>query len=329
LLDLVHPDDHGCAAAFFYALAAERGVRPEVEFRFRRGDGTWLLVEAIGNNLLHDRLVQGIVVTLRDVSKRKALEDGLKRQVQELQQLDQIKTDLVSTVSHELRTPLTAMIGHVELLSQGELGELNLDQVWAVGAIERNSHRLLSLIEDLLTLSKIETGGFGLTMAPTDLRMLVEEISTAMAPAASEHSLEMTFEVGSDVDLMLADRSGLERALTNLLSNAVKFTPAGGKVSLSVARQGQSAVFTVSDTGIGMSAEDKDRLFTRFFRSPAAMSMAIPGTGLGLAIVKKIVDDHRGEIHVDSSPGAGTTVTFTIPLVRMDRPVRAVAATSG
>lgn len=329
LLDLVHPDDHRCAASFFYALAAERGVRPEVEFRFRRGDGTWLPVEAIGNNLLHDRLVQGIVVTLRDVSKRKALEDGLKRQVQELQQLDQIKTDLVSTVSHELRTPLTAMIGHVELLSQGELGELNVDQVWAVGAIERNSRRLLSLIEDLLTLSKIETGGFGLTMAPTDLRSLIEEIRTAMAPVAGEHSLEMTFEVGHDVDLMVADRSGLERALTNLLSNAVKFTPAGGKVSLSVARDGQSAVFTVSDTGIGMSAEDKDRLFTRFFRSPAAMSMAIPGTGLGLAIVKKIVDDHRGDINVDTSPGTGTTVTFTIPLVRMDRPVRSVAVTPG
>ena len=323
LLDLVHPEDHAGAAAFFYALASERGVRPEIEFRFRRGDGTWLPVEAIGNNLLQDRLVQGIVVTIRDVSKRKALEDGLKRQVQELQQLDQIKSDLVSTVSHELRTPLTAMIGHVELLSQGELGDLTLDQGWAIGAIERNSHRLLRLIEDLLTLSKIETGGLGLTLGPTDIRSLVEEIRTATLPDATEHGVDLSLDVGPDIDLVLADRSGLERAISNLLSNAVKFTPAGGHVRLSVSRDDQSAVFKVSDTGIGMSDEDKDRLFTRFFRAPAAMSMAIPGTGLGLAIVKKIVDDHHGTIEVESAPGAGTTVTFTIPLIRTARPVPA------
>jgi signal transduction histidine kinase len=100
----------------------------------------------------------------------------------------------------------------------------------------------------------------------------------------------------------------------NLLSNAVKFTPEGGMVRLRASHDRANAVFSVSDTGMGMSAEDKERLFTRFFRSPTAMAMAIPGTGLGLAIVKKIVDDHGGTIQVESVPGAGTTIEFTVPV---------------
>ena len=109
----------------------------------------------------------GIVVTIRDVTKRKALEEGLRLQVDELTELDRIKSDLVSTVSHELRTPLTTLVGHVEMLADGDFGELSEDQRWAVEAIDRNSHRLLSLIEDMLTLAKIENGGLGLDVAPT------------------------------------------------------------------------------------------------------------------------------------------------------------------
>jgi signal transduction histidine kinase len=124
---------------------------------------------------------------------------------------------------------------------------------------------------------------------------------------------------------VLADASALERVLMNLLSNAVKFTPEGGAVHVRAGRDGSDVVFSVSDTGMGMSAEDKERLFTRFFRSPTAMAMAIPGTGLGLAIVKKIVDDHGGSIRVDSVPGTGTTVEFTIPTATAEAPVAGVA----
>ena len=314
LLELVHPDDFPSADAFFADLTAQPGVRPETEFRLRSGDGSWVNIEALGNNLLQDPRVHGIVVTIRDVTKRKALEEGLRLQVNELTELDRLKSDLVSTVSHELRTPLTTLVGHVEMLTDGDFGELSEDQRWAVGAIDRNSQRLLSLIEDMLTLAKIENGGLSLTVAPTDVQDLFAEIEAAAAPLARAKSIDLRVELSAGVPTVLADRSALERAIMNLLSNAVKFTPEGGMVNLGAWSDQTNATFSVSDTGMGMSADDTDRLFTRFFRSPTAMSMAIPGTGLGLAIVKKIVDDHGGTIHVESAPDAGTTVEFTIPL---------------
>lgn len=313
-LELVHPDDLALAEDFFADLASQPGVRPETEFRFHSGDGRWVNIEALGNNLLQDARVHGIVVTIRDVTKRKALEEGLRLQVNELTELDRIKSDLVSTVSHELRTPLTTLVGHVEMLADGDFGELSEDQLWAVQAIDRNSQRLLSLIEDMLTLARIENGGLGLHVAPTDVGELCAEIEAAAAPLAVTKGIELTVEIGAGVPAVQADRSALERAIMNLLSNAVKFTPEGGAVKLRASHDRTNAVFSVSDTGMGMSAEDKERLFTRFFRSPTAMSMAIPGTGLGLAIVKKIVDDHGGTIHVESVPGAGTTIEFNIPL---------------
>jgi PAS domain S-box-containing protein len=329
LLELVHPDDLPVAEAFFADLAAQPGLRPETEFRFRSGNQTWVDIEALGNNLLQDARVRGIVVTIRDVTKRKALEEGLQLQVDELTELDRIKSDLVSTVSHELRTPLTTLVGHVEMLNDGDFGELSTDQRWAVQAIDRNSRRLLRLIEDMLTLAKIENGGLGLDLVPTDVGDLLAEIEAATSPLARAKSIDLGLEIDAGLPAVLADRSALERAIMNLLSNAVKFTPQGGQVRLRVTGDGPHAVFSVSDTGMGMSAEDQERLFTRFFRSPAAMSMAIPGTGLGLAIVKKIVDGHGGTIHVESAPGTGTTIRFTVPLSTPARPAGGIRSRRG
>jgi PAS domain S-box-containing protein len=323
--DLVHPDDQLRARAFLAALVTHGGIRPETEFRLRSGGGTWVEVEALGDNLLKDPRVEGIVVTIRDVSKRKALEEGLRLQVNELRELDRIKSELVSTVSHELRTPLTTVVGHVEMLTDGDLGELSADQRWAVGAIQRNCERLLTLIEDMLTLAKIENGGLGLDLVPTRVGAVLVEVEAAGASLAEARSINLTVELAGGTPDVLADASALERVLMNLLSNAVKFTPEGGAVHVRAGRDGSDVVFSVSDTGMGMSAEDKERLFTRFFRSPTAMAMAIPGTGLGLAIVKKIVDDHGGSIRVDSVPGTGTTVEFTIPTATAEAPVAGVA----
>ena len=313
--DLVHPEDRPNLDGFFAALFADPTLRPEGEFRVRRGDGTWLPVEAVGSNLLHDATVDGIVVTVRDVSKRKALEDGLRRQVEELRELDQIKSDLVGNVSHELRTPLTTMVGLVAMLGEGDLGVLTAEQLWAVEAIARNNNRLLTLIEDMLTLAKIENGAFALSIEPTGVPELIADLQTTIVAIAEARSIDLAFEVDPGVGVVPADRSHLQRVLENLLSNALKFTPPGGRVRLRVVRDDGNVAFSISDTGIGMSVEDQERLFTRFFRSPTATSMAIQGTGLGLSIVKKIVDDHHGTISVESAPDVGTTVTFTIPLV--------------
>jgi PAS domain S-box-containing protein len=322
LTDLVRPDQADRAHAHYAGVAATPGAGPPMEWDVRRADGSYAPVEAVSNNLLHDRRVGGIVVTLRDIAQQKAFEDGLRRQVQELRELHRMKSDLVSTVSHELRTPLTSILGHTEMLADGDSGPLTAEQAHVVGIIDRNGHRLLALIEDLLTLARVESQGLDVDPRPVDVAALVSSMAESIRPLVAAREQTLTVDVDGNSGNLIADGPLIERALTNLLSNAVKFTPEGGTVRLAVRRDDQGVVFTVSDSGIGISSEDQKRLFTRFFRSSVATVNAIPGTGLGLSIVKQIVDAHGGEIAVDSGPERGTSVCFTIPTGR--RPLASV-----
>ncbi|MGH2809638.1 MAG: PAS domain-containing sensor histidine kinase, partial [Actinomycetota bacterium] len=255
----------------------------------------------------------------RDITKRKRAEQVLKRafehereMVQKLQQVDQIKSNFVSSVSHELRTPLTSIVGYLELLLEEEDGAFTGAQQEMIGIIDRNSRRLLELIEDVLTLSRIESGKFEISPSRLELKSLVDEVSRAVLPMLTSRSLEFAVELG-DVKQVMADASQLERVLLNLLTNAIKFTPDGGRITVSAHREGAMVAVSVADTGIGIAHEDQAKLFDYFYRASAAQAMAIPGTGLGLAIVKNIVEKHGGTVRVESEPGAGTTFTFTVP----------------
>ena len=322
LADLVRPDQLERADVHYTGVAATPGVGAPMEWAVRRADGSYAPVEAVSNNLLHDRRVGGIVVTLRDIAQQKAFEDGLGRQVRELRELHRMKSDLVSTVSHELRTPLTSILGHTEMLADGDSGPLTPEQAHVVAIIDRNGHRLLALIEDLLTLARVESQGLDVEPGPVDVAALVGGMTDAIRPMVAARGQTLAVDVADAPCSLIADGPLIERALTNLLSNAVKFTPQGGTVRLAVRRDDRLVVFAVSDSGIGISSEDQKRLFTRFFRSSVATVNAIPGTGLGLSIVKQIVDAHGGEITVDSGPGRGTSVSFTIPTG--GRPLEAV-----
>jgi PAS domain S-box-containing protein len=314
LTGLFPPEQAPAAEAHFAVVATVPGTGPPMEWALLRPDGARVAVEVRSNTLLDDPRVGGIVVTIHDITEHKAFREGLERQVQELRELDRMKSDLVSTVSHELRTPLTSIVGHTEMLADGDAGELTTEQAHIVGIIDRNGQRLLALIEDLLTLARVESQGLHLDLAPNDVAALVGSVRDAMQPSVSARSIEFVVDVDPGAGLIVADGALTERALANLLSNAIKFTPKGGVVELSVRRRPGDVLFTVRDTGIGISAEDQKRLFTRFFRSSVATVNAIPGTGLGLSIVKQIVDEHGGVITVDSAPGEGTTVSFTLPL---------------
>ncbi|HET7722257.1 MAG TPA: ATP-binding protein [Acidimicrobiales bacterium] len=313
VLDLVTPEQQESAREYYGQVARTPGAGPPVEWELRRADGSCIPVEAVSNNLLDDPRVDGIVVTLRDITDHKAFEEGLKHQVEELRELDRMQHELVSTVSHELRTPLTSILGHTEMLADGDAGPITPEQAHVVSVIDRNSHRLLALIEDLLTMGRVESRGLDLDLGPVDVASLVDGISEAILPTAAARAQTFTIDLDAQVGAIVADGSLLERALLNLLSNAVKFTPEAGGVTLSVRRDGAQITFSVTDTGIGISCEDQKRLFTRFFRSAVATVNAIPGTGLGLSIVKQIIDAHHGSITLDSVPGCGTTVAFTIP----------------
>jgi two-component system, OmpR family, phosphate regulon sensor histidine kinase PhoR len=181
--------------------------------------------------------------------------------------------------------------------------------------VDRNTARLRHLIEDVLTLSKIESGAFTSMMRPVSLTEIVSADVTALQPAAAAKGLTLRWQ-DTDRSLMVNGDSGqLDRLVTNLLSNAVKFTPEGGSVSVGTGCDGGLAVLRVSDTGIGVPDRDRKELFTRFFRASNAVEESIPGTGLGLAIVRTIVANHHGDLDMTSLEGEGTTVTVRIPLL--------------
>ncbi|WP_433378448.1 sensor histidine kinase [Actinoplanes sp. CA-142083] len=229
-----------------------------------------------------------------------------------LRALDAAKTDFMATVSHELRTPLTSISGYVELLRDAEPGELTDAQERMLEVIARNARRLRELIEDILTLSRIESGGFRSEPGEVDLAQVVERALTEIGPAAAKASVGLHVEVRGPLPLR-GDGVQLDRVMANLLGNAVKFTPAAGTVTVHARQDAGEAVLVVADTGMGIPAEEQQALFVRFFRATNAIRQAVPGTGLGLAICRKIVDNHGGTIDVDSTENVGTTVTVRLP----------------
>jgi signal transduction histidine kinase/CHASE3 domain sensor protein len=234
--------------------------------------------------------------------------------VDNLRSLDQAKTNFMATVSHELRTPLTSIAGYVEVLRDGEAGTVSSVQDRILETIDRNAARLRNLIEDVLTLSKIETGSFKTTMRPVRLAEVISSAVTAMSPAAGKGDVGIGSPAVDPELTVNGDEGQLDRVLMNVLSNSVKFTPPGGTVTVTAHREGAAAVVRVADTGIGIPEKDQKELFNRFFRGSNAVSAAVPGTGLGLSIVRTIVANHGGELDVESEEGHGTTVTIRFPL---------------
>ncbi len=242
--------------------------------------------------------------------------EHIRRQEQQmlarLQALDNAKTDFMSTVSHELRTPLTSISGYLELLRDAQPGELSDAQQRMLEVIARNTRRLRELIEDILTLSRIETGDFRSDLEDVDLAEVIDRAITAIGPAAAKASVGLHCDVRGPL-LVSGDADQLDRVLANLLSNAVKFTPADGTVTVRAERQAEELVLTVADNGMGIPADEQEALFARFFRASNAVRQAVPGTGLGLAIIRTIVENHDGTIEADSTENVGTTMTIRLP----------------
>jgi signal transduction histidine kinase/CHASE3 domain sensor protein len=234
--------------------------------------------------------------------------------VQLLRELDQAKADFIATVSHELRTPLTSISGYLEMLQDGEAGQLPDQAAAMLTIIDRNATRLRNLIEDLLTQSRIDAGRLRLELGTVELRPLLQSVLNAMAPLASASDVKLELNTSQDSLGVQADSQQLEQVFTNLISNALKFTPAGGSVLVTLsAAEDEGALIEVRDTGMGIPPEEYPNLFTRFFRASNAAEAALPGTGLGLAIVQEIVHRHGGAVDVDSELGVGTTVTVWLP----------------
>lgn len=241
------------------------------------------------------------------------LREMREAQVDQLTALDRQKTDFMATVSHELRTPLTSINGYLELLEDGDYGDLSTAQLGALDIIGRNANRLRGLIEDLLVLNKIEATGLQSSTEDVAVEGLVEDVADLLRPVAEAAGVTLVVEPIDPQLLIRVDRGQLERSLINLGSNAVKFTPSGGQATIGATETDGRVVVTVADTGIGIPEQDLPQLFGRFFRASNATAAAIPGTGLGLAIVRAIVEGHGGELQINSVEGKGTVIRVVLP----------------
>jgi signal transduction histidine kinase len=265
--------------------------------------------------------VIGYVSTSEDITERLRAEarlleslDAERQAVEQLREVDRVKEAFVSSVSHELRTPITSILGYTELMGDSALGPLNADQRDAVDRISRNSNRLLSLISELLTLSKLQAEGHVPDREMVDLVEVVAAGLAVLSPTVARRDVELTVDLPSSPVQVSGDREMLERVVINLTDNAVKFTPDGGRVSVALTTSPGQAVVEVADTGIGVPAHEQQRLFDRFFRSSLAQDHAIPGSGLGLSIAHKIVENHGGTLEVCSEAGQGSTFRVRLPV---------------
>jgi signal transduction histidine kinase len=234
------------------------------------------------------------------------------REVTEQRELDRLKDEFVATVSHELRTPLTSMMGFLEMIREGEAGELNEEQQRFLAIVYRSSERLQRLVGDLLFVARLDANGLQLQFADVDVTEVVRDAVESTAALARSRSIDLRSEL-ADVPSVVGDRERLSQLVGNLISNGLKFTPQGGTVTARTFVDGDSAVIEVIDTGIGIPEAEQSRLFQRFFRSSTATEQAIPGTGLGLVISRAIAEAHGGTISVRSAPGEGTSFRVELP----------------
>jgi signal transduction histidine kinase len=259
----------------------------------------------------------------RDVTVQVRAEKALAEQAlmltaqnESLLELDRLKDEFISMFSHELRTPLASILGYVEILREEEVS--GPDAAHCAEVIERNAQRLLRLVGDLQLLSQIQSGQLAMEFRRADLAGLAAAAVAEVRPQAEAKHIDLLLAV-TDVPRLVIDPMRIAQLIGNLLSNAVKFTPDGGRIEVSLGTEADQAVLTVTDTGAGLPAADRERIFERFYRTAIARRQEIQGTGLGLTISRAIAAAHHGTITVDSEEGRGSTFTVRLPLSQHDR----------
>jgi two-component system phosphate regulon sensor histidine kinase PhoR len=230
--------------------------------------------------------------------------------ITQVRRVEAVRRDFVANVSHELRTPLAAVKAVIETLESGALDEPLVARDF-LGRADAEVDRLVKMVEELLELSRIESGDVPLEERPVDLAAVVRDAVGRLGPQAEKQGLKLAAAIQGELPAVTGDREHLERVLVNLIQNAIKFTPAGGKVGVGARAMPEGVEVTVSDTGAGIFPEDIGRVFERFYKADRARQSG--GTGLGLAVAKHTVEAHGGTIEVRSEPGKGAVFTFTLP----------------
>jgi len=316
--------EHAAHRKAFEAAGVSRPMGLGLELHARRKNGSEVPVEI---SLSPTQTENGVSVTavIRDVTERKRAEqqmESLKKSYlaelearhREAERLNQLKSEFIASVSHELRTPLHTIIGFAELLDEPETGPLNEKQRRFLRHIHTDSDHLLSLINDVLDLSRIEAGGLTVRTEGLLLPTVVSEAVSAIRPSAESKQISI-YEGQIPTIHVSADALRVRQIFYNLLSNGVKFTDPGGEVMVGAVRDGNCVEITVSDTGMGIPALECERIFDKFYQIGYTTSGVRQGTGLGLTICKQLVEMQGGKIWVDSEPGRGSRFHFTLPVL--------------
>ena len=286
------------------------------------------MVSALTAPLVFDGMAQGVLTlgylynqktfsedelkVVRVLADETALAMGRSRFIEKLEGLDRDKDEFVSMVSHELRGPLTVIKGWISMILEGAFGDLEEKQRDYLTISQNNVERMFTLVEDLLTVSRAESGHLDIIPEELSFGRLVEDMAAGIAPIAQEREITLNVTVDPDLPRIQADPMRIEQVISNLISNALKFTPPDGTVSIRMGAKDGGVITEISDTGTGIPASEQDRLFQKFFRASSSRGK-VPGTGLGLAISKAIAEGHGGRVGVTSVEGSGSTFWLWLP----------------
>lgn len=316
LFERVHVADR---PAFLTALAdcAAQSDNRSVEFRVRRetgeGAGEFIWVD-MRCRALDQAAGSEVVAVMRDITRRKEQEQALEDARAEAVRANAAKSGFLATMSHELRTPLNAIIGFSEMLTKE--GSLMIDAKRRhdyAHLINESGHHLLSVVNGILDMSKIESGNFEITPEPFAPRQVIDDCCDLLGYKAREMGIELEVSLPADLPEIVADKRSLHQIMLNLMSNAIKFTRRGGKVSVGASTDEGFLTVSVKDTGVGIGAEDLPRIGDPFFQARSSYDRRHDGTGLGLSIVKGLLTLHGGRLEIASKLGEGTHVTIRLP----------------
>jgi two-component system, cell cycle sensor histidine kinase DivJ len=267
------------------------------------------------------------VAVTRDISAHAAHREELESARSEAERAGTAKGQFLAMVSHELRTPLNAIIGFSEVLeSETDLALEPERRKEYLHIIRTSGEHLLQVVNTLLDVSKIEAGKFDVLPEPFEIASFAHGCCDLMGLKAERAGITLARDIAADLPELIADRRACKQMIINLLSNAIKFTPAGGRVTVTVRREGNQIVFVVADTGIGISEKDLPKLGDPFFQARSAYDRRHEGTGLGLSVVRGLVGLHRGSLTIESAPDEGTSVTVSLPIDCRTGPSRKAAS---
>ncbi len=318
--EALHPEDLPDVLAK-WERAYTRGETYSGECRFQAKDGSYETFIFIGTPVRDDsgKIINWVGINT-NIADRVQAEIALQEAKDAAEYANRAKSEFLATMSHELRTPLNAIIGFSEILRDEILGTVNDDQKELVADIHTSGNHLLTMINDILDLSKIEAGKMDLQLENFSIKEAVTEVNTIVNALANQKQIQLSLELNQDISIE-ADKIKFKQILYNLLSNAVKFTDEGGEVTTKFEVSGAALLGSVTDTGVGISPQDRAKLFQPFTQIDASSTRAHSGTGLGLALTNRLIQLHGGKIWVDSDIDEGSTFSFTFPLHQQEQKV--------